>query len=121
MDTWKCLVPSRYKGTLNSPRAVSRLVRLVEGKGSDRQRLRPPPGFFLKIIVVEPSQNVLSPAWCSKFTCRNCGGGDRRRVAIYRPFGEFRRAKSYCHLYGAQGQRQAYLLPMPRLISWASI
>ncbi|GFW54085.1 hypothetical protein TNCV_3828931 [Trichonephila clavipes] len=48
------------------------------------------------------------------FTCRNCGGGDRGRVAIYRPFGEFRRAKSYCHLYGAQGQRQAYLLPMPR-------
>ncbi|GFW48484.1 hypothetical protein TNCV_1110431 [Trichonephila clavipes] len=46
--------------------------------------------------------------------CRNCGGGDRGRVAIYRPFGEFRRAKSYCHLYGAQGQRQAYLLPMPR-------
>ncbi|GFX00774.1 hypothetical protein TNCV_4577411 [Trichonephila clavipes] len=29
-------------------------------------------------------------------------------VAIYRLFGEFRRAKSYCHLYGAQGQRQAY-------------
>ncbi|GFV43817.1 hypothetical protein TNCV_1658621 [Trichonephila clavipes] len=29
-------------------------------------------------------------------------------VAIYRPFGEFRRAKSYCHLYGAQGQQQAY-------------
>ncbi|GFX33535.1 hypothetical protein TNCV_1932021 [Trichonephila clavipes] len=49
-----------------------------------------------------------------QFTCRNCGGGDRGRVAIYRPFGEFRRAKSYCHLYGAQGQRQAYLQPMPR-------
>ncbi|GFT87199.1 uncharacterized protein TNCV_4023191 [Trichonephila clavipes] len=29
-------------------------------------------------------------------------------VAIYHPFGEFHRAKSYCHLYGAQGQRQAY-------------
>ncbi|GFX14887.1 uncharacterized protein TNCV_1486291 [Trichonephila clavipes] len=29
-------------------------------------------------------------------------------VAIYRPFGEFRRANSYCHLYGAQGQRQVY-------------
>ncbi|GFU41865.1 hypothetical protein TNCV_3873281 [Trichonephila clavipes] len=29
-------------------------------------------------------------------------------VAIYRPFLEFRRAKTYCHLYGAQGQRQAY-------------
>ncbi|GFU43256.1 DUF4817 domain-containing protein [Trichonephila clavipes] len=26
------------------------------------------------------------------FTCRNCGGGDRGRVALYRPFGEFRRA-----------------------------
>ncbi|GFW89187.1 uncharacterized protein TNCV_2686201 [Trichonephila clavipes] len=31
-------------------------------------------------------------------------------VAIYLPFEEFRRANSYCHLYGAQGlgQRQAY-------------
>ncbi|GFW91018.1 uncharacterized protein TNCV_1758921 [Trichonephila clavipes] len=36
--------------------------------------------------------------------CRNCGDG----VAIYRSFGEFRRAKSYCHLYGVQDQRQAY-------------
>ncbi|GFT38700.1 uncharacterized protein TNCV_1498911 [Trichonephila clavipes] len=44
-----------------------------------------------------------------QLTCRNCGGRDRGRVAIYRPFGEFRRAKSYCHLFGAQGQRQAYL------------
>ncbi|GFU98754.1 putative 115 kDa protein in type-1 retrotransposable element R1DM [Trichonephila clavipes] len=26
-------------------------------------------------------------------------------VAIHRPFGEFRGAKSYCHLYGSQGQR----------------
>ncbi|GFV15487.1 alpha-2 adrenergic receptor [Trichonephila clavipes] len=31
-------------------------------------------------------------------------------VAIYHPFGEFRRANSYCHLYGAQGQRQGVLL-----------
>ncbi|GFS87431.1 hypothetical protein TNCV_207501 [Trichonephila clavipes] len=30
-------------------------------------------------------------------------------VAIYRPFGEFRRRiNSYCHLYGAQGQQQSY-------------
>ncbi|GFU10178.1 hypothetical protein TNCV_3449611 [Trichonephila clavipes] len=27
-----------------------------------------------------------------QFTCRNCGGGDRGCVAIYRPFGEFHRA-----------------------------
>ncbi|GFV02942.1 hypothetical protein TNCV_2744051 [Trichonephila clavipes] len=32
------------------------------------------------------------------------------RVTIYRPFGEFRRANSYCHLYDAQGlgYRHAY-------------
>ncbi|GFY26554.1 hypothetical protein TNCV_2878841 [Trichonephila clavipes] len=30
--------------------------------------------------------------------CQNWGG-----VVIYRPFGGFRRANSYCHLYGAQG------------------
>ncbi|GFW02432.1 uncharacterized protein TNCV_1733471 [Trichonephila clavipes] len=31
-------------------------------------------------------------------------------VAIYHLFGEFHRANSYCHLYGAQdlGQRQVY-------------
>ncbi|GFS95287.1 hypothetical protein TNCV_2631041 [Trichonephila clavipes] len=28
-----------------------------------------------------------------QFPCRNCGGGDRGGVAIYRLFGEFRRAK----------------------------
>ncbi|GFX94791.1 uncharacterized protein TNCV_2378641 [Trichonephila clavipes] len=33
-------------------------------------------------------------------------------VAIYRPFVEFHRAESYCHLYGAQGQRRAYFLPL---------
>ncbi|GFX11776.1 hypothetical protein TNCV_4341211 [Trichonephila clavipes] len=31
------------------------------------------------------------------------------------PSGSFTELKSHCHLYGAQGQRQAYLLPMPRL------
>ncbi|GFS64728.1 uncharacterized protein TNCV_4685131 [Trichonephila clavipes] len=36
-------------------------------------------------------------------------------VAIYRPFGEFRRANSYCHLYGDQGQhgRRTYS-PLPQ-------
>ncbi|GFX93387.1 uncharacterized protein TNCV_151931 [Trichonephila clavipes] len=31
-------------------------------------------------------------------------------VTIYHPFGEFCRANSYCHLYGAEGlgQRQTY-------------
>ncbi|GFX24084.1 hypothetical protein TNCV_2435771 [Trichonephila clavipes] len=97
--------------------------------------------------LAEKALDALRPV----FTCRNCGGGDRGRVAIYRPFGEvslslnrtvtfsgrgslaeiveveievvspsivpsgsFTELKSHCHLYGAQGQRQAYLLPMPR-------
>ncbi|GFW00600.1 uncharacterized protein TNCV_2283461 [Trichonephila clavipes] len=40
--------------------------------------------------------------------CRNCGGGGRwcRHLSSLR---EFHRANLYCHLYGAQGQRQAYL------------
>ncbi|GFX76634.1 hypothetical protein TNCV_3163521 [Trichonephila clavipes] len=33
-------------------------------------------------------------------------------VAIYRPFKEFLQAITYCHLYGTQGQRQAYFLPL---------
>ncbi|GFV60176.1 hypothetical protein TNCV_2444651 [Trichonephila clavipes] len=44
-----------------------------------------------------------------QFPCRNCGGGDRGGVAINHPFGEIRRAKSYCHLKGAQSQRQTNL------------
>ncbi|GFU67374.1 transposable element Tcb1 transposase [Trichonephila clavipes] len=38
-------------------------------------------------------QQLLDNVVQSMFTCRNCGGGDRGRVAIYRPFGELRRAK----------------------------
>ncbi|GFW96834.1 uncharacterized protein TNCV_2159701 [Trichonephila clavipes] len=59
-------------------------VSRVQGTGE----YFPPLQFHVKIMAVE------------------IGG-----VAIYRPFGEFRRAKSYCHLYGAQGQRQAYFQP----------
>ncbi|GFV15441.1 uncharacterized protein TNCV_4834671 [Trichonephila clavipes] len=37
----------------------------------------------------EATQTVAKPELTArKFTCRNCGGGDRGRVAIYRPFGE---------------------------------
>ncbi|GFX29603.1 uncharacterized protein TNCV_4776751 [Trichonephila clavipes] len=32
--------------------------------------------------------NVVAFIVFEEFTCRNCGGGDRGRVAIYRPFGE---------------------------------
>ncbi|GFV36751.1 hypothetical protein TNCV_2649941 [Trichonephila clavipes] len=51
-----------------------------------------------------------------QFTCRNFkGGGDIEVVSpSIVPSGNFAELKSHCHLYGAQGQRQAYLLPMPR-------
>ncbi|GFY05252.1 hypothetical protein TNCV_2206981 [Trichonephila clavipes] len=46
--------------------------------------------------------------------CLNCGGGDRwwcHHRNVLSSLREFHRAKSYCHLYGAQsyGQRQAYI------------
>ncbi|GFU91308.1 hypothetical protein TNCV_4366531 [Trichonephila clavipes] len=55
--------------------------------------------FDFMIFIVENNDSSMG----------NRGGGDFGGVAIYRPFGEFRRAKSYCLLYGIQGQRQAYL------------
>ncbi|GFX26593.1 hypothetical protein TNCV_4536051 [Trichonephila clavipes] len=88
-------------GIRNYYRAVGSLV--VKASDSRPEGL----GSMLDVTKYPPSAHG--------FTCRNCGGGDRGRVAIYRPFGEvFSELKSHCHLYGAQGQRQAYLLPMPR-------
>ncbi|GFV00766.1 uncharacterized protein TNCV_1385841 [Trichonephila clavipes] len=37
------------------------------------------------LVVMFEHRTPDRKAW---FTCRNCGGGDRGRVAIYRPFGE---------------------------------
>ncbi|GFV11425.1 hypothetical protein TNCV_2962401 [Trichonephila clavipes] len=49
------------------------------------------------VCIVEPKS--MPKLW------RDIGG-----VTIYRPFGEFRRANSYCPLYGAQGQTTGVLL-----------
>ncbi|GFT76084.1 uncharacterized protein TNCV_1255641 [Trichonephila clavipes] len=64
MDVCKCIVPLRHGGTLNSRRAASPLVRLVE----EVERLEAPdhPQVFSLKIGVETSQIVLSPIWCSK-------------------------------------------------------
>ncbi|GFU75108.1 uncharacterized protein TNCV_3172871 [Trichonephila clavipes] len=65
MDVCKCIVPSRHEGTLNSRRAASPLMRLVDGeerwKAPDH-----PPGCSLSKLGVKPSYIVLSPVWCSK-------------------------------------------------------
>ncbi|GFY30769.1 uncharacterized protein TNCV_3119291 [Trichonephila clavipes] len=50
-----------------------------------------------------------------KFTCRNCGGGDRGRVAIYRPFGEVSLSLNRtvtCMVLKANDRRTS--LPLPR-------
>ncbi|GFY17882.1 uncharacterized protein TNCV_3383751 [Trichonephila clavipes] len=66
------------------------------------------PKFLWAVSRVQGTGEYFSPIqFHGKIVEVEIGGG-----AIYRPFGEFHRAKSYCHLYGAQdlGQRQAYLL-----------
>ncbi|GFW09792.1 hypothetical protein TNCV_868541 [Trichonephila clavipes] len=73
-------IPTRAVGSLVARASDFR----PEGLGSMPEATKYPPsthGFHAEIVKME------------------IGG-----VAIYRPFGEFRQAKSYCHLYGAQGQ-----------------
>ncbi|GFS52918.1 uncharacterized protein TNCV_330741 [Trichonephila clavipes] len=41
-----------------------------------------------KVTLIQSSKLPLPSNSEIMFTCRNCGGGDRGRVAIYRPFGE---------------------------------
>ncbi|GFS59131.1 hypothetical protein TNCV_70091 [Trichonephila clavipes] len=65
MDVCKCIVFLRHRGTLNSCRAVSPLVWLVEGEET-WEALDHPRVFSLK-IGMEPRKIVLLPAWCSKF------------------------------------------------------
>ncbi|GFX17872.1 hypothetical protein TNCV_2293201 [Trichonephila clavipes] len=56
------------------------------------------PGSFAQIVHDNADFNI-NTMKChdlhksAEFTCRNCGGGDRGRVVIYRPIGEFRRAE----------------------------
>ncbi|GFU36035.1 uncharacterized protein TNCV_4191371 [Trichonephila clavipes] len=46
-----------------------------------------PYGPIFSYIFLQVSSNS-EAVGLLEFTCRNCGGGDRGRVAIYRPFGE---------------------------------
>ncbi|GFX15175.1 hypothetical protein TNCV_2708801 [Trichonephila clavipes] len=64
MDVCKCIVPLRLGGTLNSRRASSPLVWLVE----EVERWEAPdhPQVSSLKIGVQTSQIVLSPVWCSK-------------------------------------------------------
>ncbi|GFY06453.1 hypothetical protein TNCV_412031 [Trichonephila clavipes] len=58
---------------------------------------------------------ALATTTTTTFTCTNCGGGDRGRVAIYRPFGEVSLSLNRtvtCMVLKANDRRTS--LPMPR-------
>ncbi|GFU69543.1 hypothetical protein TNCV_1351031 [Trichonephila clavipes] len=72
MDVCKCIVPLRHvnAGTLNSRRAASPLVWLVEGV--ERWETSVHPQVSSLKIGVETSQIVLSPVACSKLRLTTC-------------------------------------------------
>ncbi|GFV18607.1 uncharacterized protein TNCV_2872391 [Trichonephila clavipes] len=76
MDVWKCIVPLRHEGTLNSRRAASPLVRLVEGE----ERCEAP----------DQPQVVLPQNWGEielnrsvTFTALKATSNDRRHSALF--------------------------------------
>ncbi|GFS88508.1 uncharacterized protein TNCV_1461451 [Trichonephila clavipes] len=75
MDVCKCIVPSQHGGTLNSRRAVSPLVRLVEGKerweGPDHPQSVPPQNWGVTEL------NCFVTCMVLKAT-----GNDRRNLAL---------------------------------------
>ncbi|GFY25694.1 DDE_3 domain-containing protein [Trichonephila clavipes] len=62
MNVCKCIVSSRHRGILNSRRAASSLVRLVEEEDARPQTIL---GVFSLKIGEETNQSQLSPARCS--------------------------------------------------------
>ncbi|GFV86321.1 hypothetical protein TNCV_2093601 [Trichonephila clavipes] len=69
----------------------------------------------LKVLWVVATETTSAGKWrlfpSPPVPSLNCRGGDRwcrhllKNLSFLR---EFHRVKSYCHLYGGQGQRQAY-------------
>ncbi|GFV25899.1 hypothetical protein TNCV_3868661 [Trichonephila clavipes] len=82
MDVCKCIVPLRHGGTLNSRRAASPLVWLVEGV--ERWEAPDHPQMSLK-FGVETSQIVLSPGSDARQICREL---KRPSVGMVRQLGE---------------------------------
>ncbi|GFY11894.1 uncharacterized protein TNCV_4973941 [Trichonephila clavipes] len=85
MDVCKCIVPSRHGGTLNSRRAASPLVRLVEGEERWDASDHPQSVLPLNWGETEPKRTV---------TCKapKATANDRRHLALYHD--EFRGPRS---------------------------
>ncbi|GFX72187.1 uncharacterized protein TNCV_1954631 [Trichonephila clavipes] len=58
MDVCKCIVPARHGGTLNSRRAASPLVRLVEGEERWEASDHPQSVLSLNWGGIEPNRTV---------------------------------------------------------------
>ncbi|GFW76818.1 uncharacterized protein TNCV_59161 [Trichonephila clavipes] len=86
------IVPSGNFAELN------RTVTCMVLKANDRRtschanEFRGPRSDYVRQVALENNNNIdvanIRQPMITRFTCRNCGGGDRGRVAIYRPFGE---------------------------------
>ncbi|GFT47087.1 hypothetical protein TNCV_3747411 [Trichonephila clavipes] len=76
MDVCKCIVTSQYRGTLNSRRAASPLVRLVEGKERTfSQTILHPEHVYLVSVSSGPSKPVLRMSFLNE-SIRNVGERD---------------------------------------------
>ncbi|GFX59639.1 uncharacterized protein TNCV_3754041 [Trichonephila clavipes] len=75
MDVCKCIVPALYGGTLNSRRAASPLVRLVEGKERWEASDHPQRVLTLNWGGIEPNRTI---------TCMvlKATANDRRHLAL---------------------------------------
>ncbi|GFV89161.1 hypothetical protein TNCV_4913601 [Trichonephila clavipes] len=84
--------------------AVAKSIGLQTGRPGFDARCHQTPSEYTRSTFslnqwVRSLVDLITSAWTGEYfpplqsTCRNCGGGDRGRVAIYRSFGEFRRAK----------------------------
>ncbi|GFX94083.1 hypothetical protein TNCV_3414451 [Trichonephila clavipes] len=69
------------------------MSRILEQKRIQEVRKRTSQNFCVTLSFREMERKQTALVRLKVFTCRDCGGGDRGRVVIYRPFGELRRAK----------------------------
>ncbi|GFU27475.1 uncharacterized protein TNCV_4605141 [Trichonephila clavipes] len=93
--TWLAYAPSLFDDFDNKDKIIQRIKDVPLSRNTMKDRI-----LNLAENVTDQQKNDINSApfisLCldesiditKLFTCRNCGGGDRGRVAIYRPFGE---------------------------------
>ncbi|GFU20712.1 uncharacterized protein TNCV_3176491 [Trichonephila clavipes] len=82
---------SEAKAPVFSPKAIQEVVQLIECLDPNQHGVVTFADFCRGVqstLQIKGANFEEAAFRCQQFTCRNCGGGDRGRVAIYRPFGE---------------------------------